>query len=160
MVPCIYPRKRYRLAFPSIHVEDLVRAAIFVSKKDETIGEAYNIIHDITWQGEAMERIYEELALTWTYVPIFWPFYKLIAKIAFWIMKRKQKKAKKLGIRPLIDAPMAGYITHQYAFSNQKLKDLGYEFKYQTIDGFSQTIRWYLDHGWFPTEAEDSLEVV
>jgi len=160
MVPCIYPRKRYRLAFPSIHVEDLVRAAIFVSKKDEAIGEAYNVIHDITWQGEAMERIYEELALTWTYVPIFWPFYKLVSKIAFWIVKRKQKKAKKLGIRPLIDAPMAGYITHQYAFSNQKLKDLGYEFKYQTIDGFSQTIRWYLDHGWFPTEEEDSLEVV
>lgn len=160
MLPAIYPGKKHKLAFPSIHVEDLVKAAIFLSKKDEAIGEAYNIIHDLTWQSSALETVYEELALTWTYVPMFWPLYKLVAKLAFWMVKRKQEKAKKLGVRPLIDAPMAGYITHQYAFSNKKLLDLGYKFKYQTVSGFKQTIRWYKDHGWFPTEDEDSLEVV
>ncbi|MHA1335461.1 MAG: NAD-dependent epimerase/dehydratase family protein, partial [Promethearchaeota archaeon] len=47
-LPLIHPKKR-RLMLPSIHVVDLVEAAIFLSEKDEAIGEAYNIIHDLVF---------------------------------------------------------------------------------------------------------------
>ena len=48
---------------------------------------------------------------------------------------------------------MAGYITHQYYFSNQKIKDLGFHFEYADYrTGIYYTIKWYMDNGWLPTE--------
>ncbi len=50
---------------------------------------------------------------------------------------------------------MIGYITHQYYFSNQKIKDLGFEFKYKDFEkGTSETINWYKRKGWFFTERD------
>jgi dTDP-D-glucose 4,6-dehydratase len=48
---------------------------------------------------------------------------------------------------------MVGYLTHQYYFSNRKLKDLGFEFLYNDFKkGVSETIGWYKQNGWFPSE--------
>ena len=53
---------------------------------------------------------------------------------------------------------MVKYVTHQYTFSNKKLVDLGYQFKYNTWTGFEQTVDWYFDHDWLPTE-QNNMEV-
>ena len=53
---------------------------------------------------------------------------------------------------------MVKYVTHQYAFSNKKLKKLGYQFTYDTWKGFAQTIDWYYEHNWLPTE-NNQMEV-
>jgi nucleoside-diphosphate-sugar epimerase len=71
---------------------------------------------------------------------------------------RRQTKARKLGMRPILDAPMVHYITHQYAFSNEKLKKLGYNFKFDSWAGFKETVNWYYDHNWLPTE-QNGMEV-
>lgn len=151
MYPIIHP-KRHRLMLPSIHVEDLVRAAIFTSKKEESIGEAYNVIHEMVFMDEWLDWLSHKLSLRTTVVSVWFPLFKLLSKIAVWIGKKRDKKARKLGMRPLLDVPMLKYVTHQYAFSNQKLKDLGYEFKFDTWSGFKETINWYIEHGWLPTE--------
>jgi len=156
-VPIWFPKK-HRLMFPSIHVEDLVRAAIFVSEKDEAIGEAYNIIHDMVFMDDWLEWLCQQMGMKYTIVPIWFPIYKLMSKIIIGVGKLRDKKARKLGIRPLLDVPMLKYITHQYAFSNKKLKDLGYKFKYDTWTGFKQTVDWYIEHGWLPTE-QNGMEV-
>ncbi|MHA1292815.1 MAG: NAD-dependent epimerase/dehydratase family protein [Promethearchaeota archaeon] len=150
-VPLLHPKK-HRLMLPSIHVEDLVEASIFLSEKDEAIGEAYNIIHDMVWMDDWIEWLNQELGVRYFILPIWFPIFKFFAKITAWLADKRERKARKLGIRPLLDAPMVHYVTHQYAFSNKKLKELGYKFKYDTWTGFKQTIRWYYDHGWIPTE--------
>ena len=54
IVPLIFPKKK-RLMLPSIHIEDLVDAAIFLANEEEAIGEVYNVIHDMVWTDEWLE---------------------------------------------------------------------------------------------------------
>ncbi|MFO8019431.1 MAG: NAD(P)-dependent oxidoreductase [Promethearchaeia archaeon] len=157
IVPLIFPKKR-KLMLPSIHVEDLVEAAVFIANKDEAIGEAYNIIHDMVWTDEWLEWIYQKLSIRTTVIPLWFPLFKIFAKMAGWLADLRAKKSQKLDVRPLLDSPMVKYVTHQYAFSNKKLKNLGYDFKYDTWSGFAQTIDWYCAHNWLPTE-KNQMEV-
>ncbi|MHA1149250.1 MAG: NAD-dependent epimerase/dehydratase family protein [Promethearchaeota archaeon] len=156
-LPLIHPKKR-RLMLPSIHVVDLVEAAIFLSEKEEAIGEAYNVGHDMVWMDEWIEWLNQQMGIKYTIIPVWFPIFKLFSKLVVWIGKKRDLKARKLGIRPLLDVPMLEYVTHQYAFSNKKLKDLGYKFKYDTWTGFKETIDWYIEHGWLPTE-QNKMEV-
>jgi len=144
--------KKHRLAFPSIHVEDSVLAAIFLSKKDDAIGETYNIVHDLVWMDEWLGFLNQKLSIRYVTLPVMFIIFKFIAKQMAWLARIRNKKARKLSIRPILDAPMVEYLTKQFAYSNQKLKDLGYKFKYDTWTGFKQTIDWYIEHGWLPTE--------
>ncbi|MBD3351800.1 MAG: NAD-dependent epimerase/dehydratase family protein [Candidatus Lokiarchaeota archaeon] len=152
VIPMIFPKK-HQLIMPCIHVEDLVRAAYFLWDKEEAIHEVYNVVGDNTMQSEWMEYVCQELGMQYTHIPVWWPLYKLAAKIAFKWAAGEEKKARKYGIRPKFDLPMAGYILHQYFFSNQKIKDMGFKFKFgDPFKGARQTIRWYIDAGWFEEE--------
>ncbi|MHA1299989.1 MAG: NAD-dependent epimerase/dehydratase family protein [Candidatus Helarchaeota archaeon] len=148
----IYPKKK-RLALPLVHVKDLVRAAIFLSEKEEAIGETYNVIADIFEQDEALEFIYRLLSVNYWNIPVWWPLYKLFTKILFWIAGRKQKKAKKMGTRPVFDLPMVGYLWQNFRFSNKKLKDLGFEFMYPDFRvGIKEVFDWYVENKWVERE--------
>jgi len=153
----IHPNK-HRLMLPSIHIEDLANAAIFLSEKEEAIGEAYNVAHDAVWMDDWLEWLNDKLSVRYTLLPVWFPIFKLFAKLTAGLAKLRNKKARKLGIRPILDLPMVKYVTHQYAFSNQKLKDLGYKFKFDTWTGFQDTINWYFEHNWLPTET-NTMEV-
>lgn len=149
-LPKIFP-KRKKLMMPMVHVEDLVRGAIFLAGNHKSIHQVYNLCGDPALEEDFMQFTYELIGIPYQIVPVHWVFYKFFSRIAFKLSEKKNKKAKKLGIRPKFDLPMAGYITHQYYFSNQKLKDLGFEFEYGDFKtGTHQTVMWYLKHGWLP----------
>ncbi len=153
----LHPNK-HRLMLPSIHIEDLANAALFLSEKDEAIGEAYNVAHEPVWMDDWLEWLNDKLSIRYTLLPVWFPIFKFFAKLTAGLAKLRNKKARKIGIRPILDLPMVKYVTHQYTFSNQKLKDLGYKFKYDTWTGFQQTVEWYFEHGWLPTE-QNNMEV-
>jgi len=149
----IYPKKK-RLSMPLIHVEDLVRAAIFLAENDKAIGQAYNLVIDNCFQEDFLEYLADLLNVNYFNFPIWWPFYKLFSKFLFWLYKRKDKKARKLNSRPPVDLSMADYIKHQYLFSNKKIKDLGFEFKFPDYKSATKnTIDWYIKNKWI--ECED-----
>jgi len=151
-IPMIFPKK-HKLMMPMIHVEDLVNAAYFLWDKEEAIHQAFNVVSENTTQQEWMEFLCQELGVPYTNIPIWWGLYKFIANIAFGWAAWMEKRARKFGVRPKFDLPMAGYIKHQYFFSNDKIKSLGFKFKYgDPFLGTRQTIRWYIDHGWFEEE--------
>ena len=134
---------------PMVHVEDLVRGAIFLAENHNSVHQVYNLCGDPALEEDFMQFTYELIGIPYQVVPVHWVIYKLFSKIAFKLSERKNKKAKKLGVRPKFDLPMAGYITHQYYFSNQKIKDLNFQFKYGDFrKGTHQTIMWYMKHGW------------
>jgi nucleoside-diphosphate-sugar epimerase len=149
--PSVYPRRK-RLMMPMIHIETLVEAAYFLSQNEKSIGEIYNVIEDALPQEVWMEYLFNELGITYTIVPVLWGFYKFVAKLLYNMVLKQNKKAREYGIRPKIDLSMADYTTHQYYFSNQKLKDLGFKLKYDSYSGTRQTVRWYRDHGWLESE--------
>jgi nucleoside-diphosphate-sugar epimerase len=148
----IYPKKK-RLTMPLIHVEDLVKAAIFLSESDKSVGEAYNLVIDTCLQEEFLEYLADLLNVEYFNFPVWWPFYKLYAKFLFWLSKRKDKKARKLNSRPPVDLSMAGYTTHQYLFSNKKIKDLGFKLKFPDYKSATKdTVEWYLKNKWLESE--------
>ena len=150
LLPKIIPKNK-KLMMPMIHVEDLAKSAIFLAEKEDAIGEIYNIVNDTPFQEKWLEDLYDTLGVSFTTVPVPWIFFKIMAKLAFSFLKRKEKKARKYGIRPKFDLPMVGYLTHQYYFSNKKIKDLGFEFKYNDYKkGTFETIKWYKEQGWLP----------
>jgi len=148
----IYPRKK-RLAMPIIHVKDLVRSAVFLAENDKSIGEAYNLIINACFQEDFLEYLADLLNVDYFNFPVWWPFYKLLGKLLFWLSRRKDKKARKLNSRPPVDLSMAGYTTHQYLFSNQKIKDLGFNFRFPDYkSATNDTIEWYLKNKWLESE--------
>ena len=94
VLPIIKPDKK-KLMMPMIHVEDLVRAALFLWDKEEAIGEAFNVVGDNTTQQEWMEFMFQELGLQYTHIPVWWPVYKLAAKAAFAWAEWQENKARK-----------------------------------------------------------------
>ncbi|NVM35492.1 MAG: NAD(P)-dependent oxidoreductase [Candidatus Lokiarchaeota archaeon] len=148
----IYPKKK-RLAMPLIHVEDLVRSAIFLAENDESISQAYNLVLDTCFQDNFLEYLADLLNVEYFNFPIWWPFYKLFSKFLFWLDSRKEKKARKLNSRPPVDLSMAGYMNHQYLFSNKKIKDLGFKFKFPDYKSATKdTVEWYLKNKWLESE--------
>jgi len=144
-----YPKSK-TLMMPSVHVTDIVRAALFVSEKPEAEGEAYNVLSDCIPQPVFLEFIYRALGIERILrFPVPWGLYKAGAAIALRQAKRYDRAARKRGTRPKLDVPMVEYITHQYWFSNQKLKDLGFEFIYEDPRrGMWDYITWCKERGW------------
>lgn len=147
----IYPRRK-QLMFPSVHVRDLVRAALFVAQREDTIGEAYNVLSKCIGQDELSEFLSKALGTPVVHrLPVPWALYKLASSQAASIIRSLDRKARKRGTRPKIDVPMAGYITHQYWFSNEKLKRLGFKYIYEDPrKGLWEYITWCKSQGWLP----------
>jgi len=153
-VVCIYPRWR-KLHMPMVHVEDLVRAAEFLAEApaEKVVGEAFNVIDDCGLQEDYMAIVARLLDADYSAISVPWFIYKIVAKVAFNAAVLRNQRTRSKGLRPRYDAPMAEYITHQYWFSNKKIKDLGFTFKYpDMISGTSATVQWYLDHCWLKKE--------
>jgi len=148
----IYPKKK-RLAMSLIHVEDLVQAAIFLAEHDESIGETYNLVIDPCFQEDFLEYLADLLNAEYFNFPIWWPIYKAFSKYLFWLDKRKEKKARKMNTRPPVDLAMAAYTFHQYLFSNEKIKNLGFNFKFPDYKSATKdTVEWYLKNNWLESE--------
>lgn len=151
VIPAIYPRKK-KLRFPCIHVEDLVRAAYHLATYepvDKVIGEPFNVVHDSPYEEDFIQLCGDTMGLRYFRIPIWFPMYKVFAKLALLWSEYIEHKARKRGVRSKIDVPMVKYITHNYYFSNKKIKDLGFRFKYTWDQAIVDTINWYYDHGWF-----------
>ncbi|MFX1497076.1 MAG: NAD-dependent epimerase/dehydratase family protein [Promethearchaeota archaeon] len=148
----VYPRKK-RLGMPLIHVEDLVRLAIYLAENDESIGQTYNAAMDICFQEDFLEYLADLLNAEYFNFPVWWPIYQLFSKYLFLLDKREAKKAKKMKTRPPVDLDMTAYTMHQYLFSNEKIKNLGFKFKFPDYrTATKDTVDWYLKYKWLESE--------
>lgn len=138
-----------RLKFPSVHVEDLTRAALFIkNNKEKTKGETYNVLSDNITQDELIEFLSENLDLRTINIPINIRLYKILSKGVVPIANFVEKSFKKFDGRPPIDAAMTYYLSHNMWFSNEKIKEAGFEFNYlDPKDGFRDYLEWLNDQG-------------
>jgi len=149
VAPSIYPKKK-RLMYPTVHIVDIVRAAHFLSEKKEALGEAYNVVDDMKHtQDELIEFVSPLLDAKCVRIPIWWPIYKVIGRLATTYTKLYDRRARRKGTRPKFDVPMAEYVTHNYWFKNDKIKKLGFEFLYPDWQKvLMEYIWWCKERGW------------
>lgn len=153
-IVCVYPRSK-RLRMPMVHVQDLVRAAEFLAMAppEQVVGESFNVIGDCGFQEDFLECIARHVGADHSHISVPWFIYVLLAKVAYKAALTRMRRVARKDKRPRYDAPMADYITHQYFFSNEKIKHLGFKFEYPDMfRGTKETIDWYLAHGWFERE--------
>ncbi len=155
----VYPRTR-RLRMPMVHVEDLVRAALFLAEAppEGVVGEAFNGVADCGFQDDFLEYLGQLLNIDILRIPIPAFLNNLVSKATFKLALSRTESVRKKGKRPKFDAPMAAYMVEQLHFSNEKLKRLGFTFKYPNVHsgGIKQTVDWYLENGWLEEEKGES----
>lgn len=127
----MYPKKKQPM-FPCVHIDDLTRMSLFVNeRKSEAEGEVYNAVSDCIPQDDLIEFIADAVDVRKTRLPMPFPLYKVLTKIAQYATAKLDKAARKRGTRPKVDAPVTNYTAHNMWFSNQKIIDLGFDFKYK-----------------------------
>lgn len=126
----VYPRSE-RLMFPSVYVTDLVGAAEYLALRDEARGEAYHVLSDCIEQHRVLEFLADALGLRELRLPMPAALYGGAYSSALqWVGRKLEERARRSGMRPKVDASMMQYLSKNMWFSNQKVRDAGYEFDY------------------------------
>lgn len=139
----VYPRHN-QPRFPSVHVNDVVRAALFARDDPaQTRGEIYHVTSDPIRQDELVTFMARSLGLPVKRVPLPWPIYKTIAGWLVKLAEHLEQRARSNDRRPKFPASMAQYLESDFWFSNEKLKSAGFDFKYENPkDGLWNFITW------------------
>ena len=126
-----------------VHVNDVVRAAIFISGKKDTVGEIFNVADNAPTSIEESFRIVTELinkkppkfhipkwlVYLYGYIDRFWN--KLL---------RKPSLFEKTSLKLLFS---------DHIFDNTKLKNLGFEYSIPSfVMGIETTLQWYKKQGY------------
>ena len=149
-----------------VHVNDVARAAEWVSHADGVTGGVFNVADDGPMcAGELIRRLVVPLGvkvmrgLPWAITPIFgW-----MKPLMRWYLSRLNPKVQGLwkrivgeldlvpGLDPAIDVDWLDYIFHDHSYDNQRLKDLGFTYAHPDVrEGLVETLDWYRETRWLP----------
>lgn len=153
-----------------IHVEDLCRAVVFLVKREETVGNVYNIADEsavsfeefntamLTAFGIICKRKIPYIPFIWH--SVVWLLNKtlpqfLINRFNQWIKKRWQIRIKEFNLKeelsPRFDKDWLDYLSGDHYYDISKLKSLGFTFKYPKFsEGIKEVITWYKENKWLP----------
>jgi nucleoside-diphosphate-sugar epimerase len=133
---------------PFMHVRDLCAAALFLAQHAGSDGEAYNTTDDGRLDAVATVRIIADELGTKARIlpPMPIPLMRKALSVAARLdMARSRKKGK----RPLLEYDQVQYFGRDYLYSNDKLKQTGFEMHWpQPEPGLRETLRWYVERGW------------
>lgn len=134
---------------PWVHVKDVTNAALFLATNQKANGEAYNLNDDTQMTTLEFGKYMAELSKR--------PFVKLppvptgvirpvVAKAASLLQFVSLNLLKK---QPKLESDTVQYLGRDFAYSNEKLKKLGYKFSYpEARSGIKETVNWYQKNGW------------
>lgn len=141
--------RNFTTRIPLVHVRDVCEAALFLSQNKSSNGEAYNLNDDTQMTvKEFMEYvagIQNKPVTLLPPVPIE-PLKALLLGAAF-LENRVSKYITHKA--PNLEEDTIRFLGKDIAYSNQKLKELGYRFVYPDArKGLEETLAWYRKEGW------------
>jgi len=149
------PNNLHKSSVPLVHVEDIARAARFLSDVKKFNGEIYNIADDndldlIQTLKFIAANTDSEFGVTIPFpMKLIKPFLILISKWSAWSAKKFRKKVNGKPPIPKLERDLIEYFYGNFHFSNQKIKDAGFKFKYPDRRiGLIDTFKWYDENGW------------
>ena len=134
----------------SVHNHDMAGFADYISRRDDAIGEDYNVVDDsIISYFDFLKYIALLLGRPMLPIPgvnlrLARPFAVQAAKTWQWL----NEKFKVPRVR-VFEVQSATYIGSSYWISNKKTKDWGYTYRYPDVhEGLRDTIQWFRQVGW------------
>lgn len=148
---CIKPGLKYTIS-SHVHVDDVVRAAYFLSKKRTKKARkasdiAYNVSDDVPTDNhkliEKAAKLIEDKGLIGFYdVKVPGMAIKFFAQLS-------EKFARATKTKPLFEVEGVGLLLDGHAMHNEKIKSLGFKFLHPNLlDGLGKVIEWYEDNNW------------
>jgi nucleoside-diphosphate-sugar epimerase len=147
--PVVAVPRNFRTRVPLVHVRDVCEAALFLAQNELADGEAYNVNDDtqmtVVAFMKALAELQEKRFLRLPPVPVA-PLKALLLCAAFLEGKLARYVTHS---SPKLEPDTIRFLGRDIAYSNQKLKDLGYRFHYpDALPGLRETIDWYRQAGW------------
>ncbi len=156
-----------------VHAEDVARAVVFLLENENKVksGEIFNVADDTPMGfGDVCDAAAEAYGLTRAFgVPIppakmlallkriidtdlFFKLFDAPIDVMWWLI------CKQHGIRANFSArferEMAAYFVKDTVFSNKKIKQFGFQFKYPSVrEGMKNVVSWYKENGWIPQKV-------
>lgn len=126
-----------------VHVDDVVRAAIFLSSKTDSVGEIYNVADDVPISIEESFRIVSELI---DKKPPKLHFSKWLVYLYGYLDRFWNKLTRKTS---LYEKTSLKLIFSDHIFDTTKLKSLGFQYTVPSFEtGIEETLKWYKKHGY------------
>lgn len=152
------PTNFHKGSVPLVHVKDVAGAACFLSDEKEFNGEIYNVCDDNNLDMVQTFKFIANLTnqkfkiiipLLNVVKKTIKPILKLLGKFSHWEAQHLRKKVNGRPPIPRLETDTIIYIFGSYWFSNEKIKNAGYEFEYPDRRfGLLETIDWYDKNGW------------
>lgn len=133
------------------HVRDIGRAALFVSRRDDTVGEDYNVsdptvISQLDFLKTGALLVGRKFHLIpFLRMPLLMHLGIWSARYVRWL-DRRFPSYQRLRIW---EESSARYLSSSYWISSNKLKSLGFEWEYPDFRlGLRDTVEWFIKAGW------------
>lgn len=133
---------------PLVHAEDVCAAALFVSGRREAVGEAFHLADDRPYTNLAFfQMLAELLGKPFAALPPIPP--GLLRALALSAATLENFYAKKIARRrPTLERDTIFMLGADFWYSNEKLKVLGFRFKYpDSREGLRETLQWLQEAG-------------
>lgn len=134
----------------SVHIKDMAGFTFYISDKDSTIGEDYNVVDDsVISYYEFMHylgllvgrRIYDI-----PFIKQSWIQKGAVPAAKLWLYLETRFNVDRIRV---FEVGSASYMASSYWISNAKLKSTGYELKYPDVKkGMCETVGWFRSMGW------------
>jgi nucleoside-diphosphate-sugar epimerase len=147
----VYPAGAKWLLFGgNVHARDLARAAVFLSEREDSVGEDYNVADSYLFtHREAIEFTCRLLGRRCHFVPgipmWLWQWAVMqLGKLNLALEKRYPRYRRSR----VMDMGQLNYLTMGIWVSNRKIRSLGFEFEYADArQGLADTVAWLIEHG-------------
>ena len=133
------------------HVRDICRAAYFLSQREDTLGEDYNVadptvISQLEFLKTSALLVGRKIhLLPFLRMPLFMPLGIWSARYVRWLESRYPRYKR---IR-IWEESSARYLSSSYWISSEKLGSLGFEWEYPDFRlGLRDMVEWFVKVGW------------
>ncbi len=139
--------RNFTARIPTVHVNDVCRAALFLAEHPETDGEVYNLNDE---SPTTMIEYFQMMSrLTGKPFKLLPPVPMVLLKFGLTLMAKLGALRKKIfgGKPPKFEKDSIKYFGVDFVYSIDKLKKAGFQFQYPQFEkGLKETLPWYRNH--------------
>lgn len=141
--PVLFVPRNFDFKMPFVHVVDVVRAASFLAEEEKAKNGTYNVVDNSSHTVfEFVHFLGRKLGKRVVVLPPMNPM--RLRKMGESLAPLTRVLSKFIKAVPVLEKESLVYVGQSFWFSNEKLTQLGFQFKYPDVfQGLDRTLHWY-----------------